>query len=94
MSQCPFLQRAQTLSCINLDPRESESLGEDCDRILLFLNALDDIDTENVAPLVTPIVHTAPLRCDTETSSVSASDILRNAPKTFEEFFAIPKFIT
>ena len=58
------------------------------------MGILDLVDTSRVEPLYSPLQqHVAPPRPDVSEKLLSAEDILVNAPKRQQTFFAVPPVI-
>ncbi len=77
-----------------------ESPDERIDRIASQLGAvvgymdiLNQVDTEAVEPLYSPIRSAAPPREDRAEKRLDTDDVLANAPKRQQHFFAVPPII-
>lgn len=88
-----FLQKTAELAYLSLTQDEIDSLRDDLTGILSFIHDLEEVSTEDMAPLITPFSDTATLREDVIEHTSSPQDILRNAPQTSEDFFLIPRFL-
>ncbi len=64
-----------------------------CDDILSYMKELDEVNTSNVEPMYSPVLHTIIYREDIENSKLTREDILKNAPNTDEEYFIVPKIV-
>ena len=62
-------------------------------KILEYVEKLNELDTENVKPLSHPIEGVNVFREDIVQPSVDREDALKNAPSKNEEFFKVPKVI-
>lgn len=63
------------------------------DAIVDYMDILNHADTENVAPLYSPMQHTAPPRTDEAHSRRTPEEVLANAPRRRQSFFVVPPVI-
>lgn len=61
--------------------------------IIKFVEQLDEVNTDNVAPLASVVDIELRLREDTVNDGECAADILANAPEAMEGFFVVPKVV-
>ena len=64
-------------------------LGE----ILNYMEKLNELDTENIAPLSHPLDLVNVFRLDEVKPSLSPEEALRNAPSKKSNYFKVPKVI-
>jgi aspartyl-tRNA(Asn)/glutamyl-tRNA(Gln) amidotransferase subunit C len=62
-------------------------------RMLSFIDKLNELDTSQVEPLVYMTQETAPLREDTPAVTISQKEALKNAPRKDSDYFKVPKVI-
>lgn len=74
------------------DVRLSELTGE-LNKILGFVQQLQEVDTAGVAPMVGVNAPQQPLRKDEVTDGHKPADILANAPESLEGYFVVPKVV-
>lgn len=81
------------LARIAVSDDEAEALRGDLNTILGFVEQLNEVDVEGVAPM-TAVVH-VPLkqREDVVTEGGQADKVLANAPVREGPFFAVPKVV-
>lgn len=76
---------------------EEKELGDftlQFNEILEYIEKLNELDTENVEPLLNPVEAKGNrLRKDEQKLSVNRSEALKNAPESDGEFFKVPKVI-
>ncbi|MFP4026479.1 MAG: Asp-tRNA(Asn)/Glu-tRNA(Gln) amidotransferase subunit GatC [Candidatus Brocadiia bacterium] len=81
------------LSRLTLTDTEREQFAAQLDSILSYIDKLDELDTENVEPLI----HIAPRknvdRPDQQRPSLSQKEALRNAPENQKGSFRVPPII-
>ena len=89
-----LLQRLETLSMIKISDEKRESIIKDLSEFLNFANNLNELDTSNVDDKFamddkSTITREDTPKCDTNINE----DILKNAPKSADHFFIVPKII-
>jgi len=81
------------LSRLELEPHEVDLYTEQIDRILLYMDKLNTIDTADIDPTSHVVPLYPALRDDTVRSSLSIDDATKNAPKQRGNFFEVPPII-
>jgi aspartyl-tRNA(Asn)/glutamyl-tRNA(Gln) amidotransferase subunit C len=84
--------RVAVLARLRLTAAEQTQLTKDLDRILGYMDKLNEVETSNVAPF-TPALELQALREDTVTNQPDAEALLANAPDRYDNFFKVPKII-
>jgi aspartyl-tRNA(Asn)/glutamyl-tRNA(Gln) amidotransferase subunit C len=79
------------LARVQLREDEVSQLGDDVERILAFMKGLQEVNTEGISPLVSPVDESCSMRNDVSSSPPAREDILKNAPFKQKDFFSIPK---
>lgn len=82
------------LARLQLNDDEAESLKEDMNKILGYMETLNELDTSNVEPLehVTEITSSQ-FRKDEAKEPLSHEDALKNAPDADSDYFRVPRVI-
>lgn len=81
------------LAKLKLTEAEVSLFQEQLGRILDYFRQLEELDTENVAPMKHILdVHTV-LRADEPRPSVAVSEALKNAPQHRDNYFEVPKVV-
>jgi len=70
-----------------------DSLTNELNGILDWVEQLGEVDVTGVEPMTTPVQTPLPLRPDNITDGGKRDDILANAPKAEEGFFVVPKSV-
>ena len=87
------LSRAVKLARIELTPDEEQRLASQLGEVLQYVEKLNELDVSNVEPTA----HATPLsnvmREDEPRESLSQEEALRNAPKTANGLFIVPKIV-
>lgn len=81
------------LARLQLRVDEIESYTNQLNKILEYMDKLNELDTSNVIPLSHPVEKTNIFREDELKKSVSREEALKNAPDRTEDFFKVPKII-
>jgi aspartyl-tRNA(Asn)/glutamyl-tRNA(Gln) amidotransferase subunit C len=82
-----------TLARIKLPEADREAMGRELDKILHWVEQLDEVDTSGVEPMTSVAHMTLPMRDDIVTDGGRADEILRNAPNGAHGFFTVPKVV-
>jgi len=82
------------LARLQLKDEEAEGLKEDMNKILGYMETLNELDTTDVEPLehVTEITSTS-FRKDVAQEPISHEDALKNAPDADSDYFRVPRVI-
>jgi len=81
------------LARISLDEKKINSLSKDLSSIIEFIEKLNELNTEQTAPL-TSIIHASLQSRDDDVKDGKIRDqILKNSPEKNEEFFVVPKVL-
>ena len=75
---------------------ENESKTEiisDLNKILSFVEKLNELDTQNVEPLIYMTDENNVMREDEVVLSITQQEALRNAPQKDSDYFKVPKVI-
>ena len=85
--------RISRLARIATTDEERERLASELSGILDWVEQLDEVDTENVEPMTSVVEMLLKSREDAVTDGGIAEDIVRNAPKSAQGFFVVPKTV-
>lgn len=81
------------LARLEILPQDREGMLEDMNRILQFMDKLNEINTEGVEPLVYMTGEASVLREDIIQQEFSTSEVLQNAPSQDGKYFRVAKVI-
>ncbi len=81
------------LAKLRPDAEEKEILKRDLDRILGFVEKLEELDCEGITPLKHVLEEKGELRSDEIKDDVEQKDALRNAPARDSDYIKVPKFV-
>lgn len=82
------------LARLELKDEEAEHLKEDMNKILGYMDTLNELDTSDVEPLehVIEITSTS-FRKDVAEEPISHEEALKNAPDADSDYFRVPRVI-
>lgn len=81
------------LARLTFNEEEKESLAEDLNQILNYVDQLSMIDTDHIEIVVNPYYIENVYREDQVEPSMPIKDVLKNAPETEEGYVVVPKII-
>jgi len=81
------------LARISLDEKKINSLSKDLSSIIEFIEKLNELNTEKIAPLTSIIDASLRSRKDEVSDDKIRDQILKNSPEKNEEFYVVPKVI-
>jgi aspartyl-tRNA(Asn)/glutamyl-tRNA(Gln) amidotransferase subunit C len=81
------------LARLQLNEEEAKAFAGDMNKILKYMDQLNEVDTESVKPLEHVIELDSRLRKDEAKEPLSHEDALKNAPKADSDYFRVPKVI-
>lgn len=87
------VKRIAHLARIGVEEAELEPLARELNAILAFVEALNTLDTENVAPMTSVVEASLKRRDDTVNDGFYADDVIKNAPEKIDSFFAVPRVV-
>lgn len=81
------------LARLNFTEKEKQSLVSDLNKILEYMEKLNELNTENTDIIVNPYFIENKLREDKVEKSTDLEITLKNAPQNLEEYIKVPKVI-
>jgi aspartyl-tRNA(Asn)/glutamyl-tRNA(Gln) amidotransferase subunit C len=88
-----MIEKLAHLARLEFDDMEKEEIKHDLQRMIAFVEKLNELDLEGVEPLLHMSDEINVLREDKVEGSISREDALKNAPLHDEQFFKVPKVI-
>ena len=85
------LQKIAHLARLNFDAQAGEKMSADLSQVLDWVEQLQEIDTQNVAPLTSMSSEINVFREDQVGVQLTQEQALKNAPKQENGFFSVPK---
>ncbi len=87
------VKRIAHLSRLRISAQEAQSLKRELNGILAWVEELSAIPTGDVEPLTHAGAAQLRMRTDVVTDGGRAADIVKNAPKSEDSFFLVPKVL-
>ena len=87
------VRHVATLARLDLAQDEQERLAGELDRILEYMDKLNELDTDGVEPLSHAVDVVNVLRPDRVVNQPRTDALLRNAPARDDDFLSVPKII-
>ncbi|HEY1753645.1 MAG TPA: Asp-tRNA(Asn)/Glu-tRNA(Gln) amidotransferase subunit GatC [Caulobacteraceae bacterium] len=87
------VRKVAHLARIHVDEDRLAPLAAELSGILAWIEQLNEVDTEGVAPLASTEAVKLPMREDAVTDGGDAAKVLANAPKSDRGFFVVPKVV-
>ena len=81
------------LARLEFNETEKQEIKKDLQKMISFVEKLNELDTTDVEPLLHMSNEVNVLREDEVKGSVSQAEALKNAPARKDEFFTVPKVI-
>jgi aspartyl-tRNA(Asn)/glutamyl-tRNA(Gln) amidotransferase subunit C len=88
-----LVENLANLARLQFNEQEKEIIKKDLQRMIHFVDKLNELNTEGVDPLLHMTDAVNVLRDDVVQGSISRSAGLKNAPDTDGVFFKVPKVI-
>ena len=82
------------LARLEFEGDRKTAIKEDLQRIVSFMDKLQEVDTENVEPLIYMTSEINHLREDVAKVTVTQEEALKNAPQKDSDYFRIPKVLS
>jgi aspartyl-tRNA(Asn)/glutamyl-tRNA(Gln) amidotransferase subunit C len=81
------------LARLNFNENEILKVQEDLEKITDFMDKLNELNTDEIEPLIFMSEEINVLRNDVAAVSISQDEALKNAPKKDSDYFRIPKVL-
>lgn len=88
-----LIDQLSHLARLSFEPAEKEDIKKDLQKMIAFIEKLNEIDTTGVEPLLFMTNEVNVLREDEVKGSISREEGLLNAPQKNDRFFKVPKVI-
>ena len=87
------VKRVAFLSRLRVDDDKLDETKEEFNKILNWVEQLNEVNTDGVAPLVSVNDSNLTLRTDEVTEGDQSAAVLRNAPQAQYGYFTVPKVV-
>jgi aspartyl-tRNA(Asn)/glutamyl-tRNA(Gln) amidotransferase subunit C len=81
------------LARLEFEGDKKVAIKADLENIISFMDKLQEVDTENVEPLIFMSDEVNVLREDLSKDTLTQAEALKNAPKKDSDYFRIPKVL-
>ena len=88
-----LINNLSQLARLEFNDAEREEIKSDLQKMIAFIDKLNELDTTGVEPLLHMSENVNVLREDEVNGAISRNDALKNAPLHDEQFFKVPKVI-
>mgnify|MGYP001788367032 CR=1 FL=1 len=88
-----LVDKLANLARLSFDGSEKEAIKIDLQKMIQFVEKLNELDTTGIKPLLHMSSNINILRADEVKGSISRKKGLQNAPVHDEQFFKVPKVI-
>ena len=85
-----LIQDIAKLSKLKFDDSAEKKMKADMQKMIAFVDKLNEIDTEGVEPLIYINQEVNVLREDKISANISQEDALKNAPQKDSDYFKVP----
>lgn len=88
-----LVNKLAILSRLHFDEHEKVAIKADLEKMIRFVDKLNELDTSNTDPLMHITEHVNILREDEVFQDINRVEALKNAPVKSGQFFIVPKVI-
>jgi aspartyl-tRNA(Asn)/glutamyl-tRNA(Gln) amidotransferase subunit C len=85
--------RVADLARIKIPEADLAPLAEELNQIMSWIEQLEEVNTDGIAPMARVVSMTLPMRDDVVTDGGKLKEVLRNGPQATERYFSVPKVI-
>lgn len=87
------VQRVARLARLQLDAEQTQGLVTDLQRIVAYIDLLEEVDTSSVDPMVHTTSESGPVRPDVAEPGLGTDVALANAPAKADGCFVVPRVV-
>ncbi len=88
-----MIDKLADLSKLEFNGDEKEKLKTDLNKIITFIDKLNELDTKNVEPLIFMSNEVNMLREDEVKQTITHEEAMLNAPSKDSDYFRVTKFL-
>jgi len=81
------------LACLEFDEAGKQDIKKDLQKMIGFVEKLDELDLQNVEPLIFMGEETNVLRDDIPETPLSRAEAFKNAPMADQQYFKVPQVV-
>ena len=87
------LKNISLLSKLEIEKSMKEKITKELESILLMVDQMNEVDTENVKPMSHPLSKAQNLRKDLVSEDIERDEYIKNAPQSDDGYYLSPKVI-
>ena len=87
------VRRIARLARLALDDSQVETMENELNALLSFVEQLKDVNVDGVPPMTSVVEQQLKARADVITEGGIAADLMKNAPQSEGSFFVVPKVV-
>ena len=87
------IKKIAHLARLEFDEKEAGKMSDNFNKILTWMDKLNEVNTDKVEPLIHMSEEVNVLREDIVNNSLKHEEALLNAPKKDSDYFRVPKFL-
>lgn len=88
-----LIDKLADLSRLKFEGEDRAKIKADLERMLKFVDKLNEVDTDGVEPLVYMTNEVLKLRKDEVVDEIPQQEALKNAPSKDSDYFKVPKVL-
>lgn len=88
-----LIDRLSNLARLEFNGDEKNEIQQDMERMLNFIDKLNEIDTTGVQPLIHIHEGGIPMRADIVQQDITTEQALQNAPDHDTDYFRVPRVV-
>jgi len=88
-----LVEKLARLARLKFDEAEKDEIKNDLQKMISFVDKLNELDTTGIVPLTHMTAEVNILRDDEVKGSITTGETFKNAPMHDEKFFKVPKVI-
>lgn len=88
-----LVEKLAHLSRLEIKPAQKEKVKQDLQQMIGFIEKLNQLNTDNIEPLLFMTTEVNVLRADEVKGSITREEALKNAPHHDNTFIKVPKVI-
>ena len=92
-NQVETLKNISLLSKLEIEKSMKEKISKELESILLMVDQMNEVDTENVKPMSHPLSKAQNLREDLVSEDIERDEYIKNAPQSDDGYYLSPKVI-
>tara|TARA_B100001750_G_C15435659_1_gene560744 strand:+ start:706 stop:996 length:291 start_codon:yes stop_codon:yes gene_type:complete len=88
-----LINKIANLAKLEFDGESLKQIQKDMTKMLSYVEKVQELNTENIKPLINPMEESLKLRKDDIEKGLTKEEVLQNAPSKNSDYLKVPKFI-